>query len=431
MPRMPKAQTLEAQNLDILNAIRNDASLEYQNRIPIATQENIKQIADEMYNYKATANEFLDHLINRIALVLITSKSYQNPLRMFKKGVLEFGETVEEIFVGIAKAHIFDPDVAEKEVFKREIPDVNAVFHRLNLKNFYKTTVSHEQLRTAFLSSQGLFDLVTRIVESLYTSMEYDEFVTMKQLLVDGIKAGKFYPVQVEDITNPDNLKSVVASIKGYSNLLEFMSTKYNYMAVPTHTTKDRQVLFLDAKADALFDVEVLASAFNMSKVEFMGRRVLIDNFAELTGVVAALVDESFFMVFDNLIYFTDIYNAQGLYWNYFLHVWKTFSTSPFANAIVFTTNDISTVTYTLNPTNASITPGNSLQFAVTTNVVGIPTNGSYTVTRTDGTLASGTKISETGLLYVANDEEKGTLTVTFNSYYDTTQTLTTNVEVI
>ena len=35
---------------------------------------------------------------------------------------------------------------------------------------------------------------------------------------------------------------------------------------------------------------------------------------------------------------------ASGLYWNYFYHTWKTISSSPFANAVVFVTSDANIV---------------------------------------------------------------------------------------
>ena len=131
MPTIPKSKALNACSVQILNAIRANASSTYQERIPVATRENIREVGNAMMRYQAVQNEFIDALVNRIARVIITSKSYENPLRMFKKGMLEYGETIEEVFVNIAKAHQFDPVVAETEVFKREIPDVNAVFHRL------------------------------------------------------------------------------------------------------------------------------------------------------------------------------------------------------------------------------------------------------------------------------------------------------------
>lgn len=336
MPTYPYTGNLTGTSADILNAIRNHATASYQERVPIATQDTIRETGNAILSSEATQNEFLNALVNRIALVLITSKSYTNPLREFKKGILEYGESIEEIFVNIAKAHKFDPAVAEKEVFKREIPDVNAAFHRLNSKQFYKVTVEQEQLATAFISANGLLDLVGKIVDSLYSGAELDEFLTMKQLIAESANNGMFYPVGAGEPT-ADNAKAIVTAIKQYSNKLEFMTGKYNPMGVQTHTKKANQVLFIDAALDALIDVEVLAAAFNMSKAEFMGRRVLVDEFTNLTGVYAALVDENYFMVFDKMIKTTEQYNAEGLYWNYFYHVWKIYSTSPFANAILFT----------------------------------------------------------------------------------------------
>ena len=148
------------------------------------------------------------------------------------------------------------------------------------------------------------------------------------------------------DIDDPEvPLKKIVKQFKSYSNKLEFMSNAYNAYGVTTHTPKSEQVLIIDAALDAAMDVDVLASAFNMDKAQFMGQRVLIDNFGSLTGACAALVDKDWFMVFDNLTNFTENYNGEGMYWNYFYHVWRTYSTSLFANAILFTTD--ATTTYT------------------------------------------------------------------------------------
>lgn len=336
MPTIPANVTLNTNVAAMLNAIRAHASLTYQERVPVATQDTIKETGEAIMAFQSTANDFLDALINRIAMVLITSKSYQNPLREFKRGILGYGESIEELFVSLIKAQEFDPAVAEKEVYKRNIPDVPAAFHKLNLRNFYKVTISEDQLSTAFLSADGVLDLIGRIVDTLYTSAELDEFLTMKQLIANDANAGKFYPIGVGEIT-ADNAKAIVTKIKQVSNQLEFMSGRYNYVGVPTHSKKDEQVLLIDAQLDALIDVEVLASAFNMSKAEFMGRRVLIDEFTGLSGVYAALIDKTYFMVFDKLVKTTEQYNSQGLYWNYFYHVWKIMSTSPFANAVLFT----------------------------------------------------------------------------------------------
>lgn len=427
MPTKPQINSLKGNGIDILNAIRANASSTYQDRIPVATQENIREIGNAMLEYQAIANEFLSALVNRIGRVLITSKSFTNPLARFKKGMLEYGETVEEVFVEIAKAQQFDPERAEKEFMKREIPDVDAVFHRLNLKNFYKVTVSNEQLRQAFLNETGITDLVGRIIDSLYEGAEYDEYITMKQLISDAAKNGQFYPIHVPAPTK-DTASDIVTEIKAMSNALEFRSSEYNSMGVLTLSKKPNQILLMDAKFDAVVDVNVLASAFNMEKAEFMGQRVLLDNFADLTGVVAALVDEDWFMVFDNRFGFTENYNGQGLYWNYFYHIWKTFSTSPFANAILFTSEDVKVTGITLTPTTATVAKGQSVQFTAEVSGTGyIPKDVVYFI---EGDSDITSTINATGLLTVAADEANTELTVIAKSVYDNTVTASATVTI-
>lgn len=416
MATIPKSTTLRQNSVQILNTIRANASSTYQERIPEATQDNIREVGNAMMTYTATQNEFLNALVNRIARVLITSKSYQNPLRMFKKGILEYGETVEEIFANIAKAHEFDPAVAEKEVFKREIPDVNAVFHRMNLQNFYKVTISDEQLRQAFLSADGVTDLIGKIVDTLYTGSEFDEFLCMKQQIVDGINDGKFQPVTIATPT-AENAQSIVTTIKGISNKLEFMSSAYNYMGVLTHTKKDEQILIVNAEFDAVIDVNVLASAFNMDKAEFMGHKVLVDDFGTLTDVVAVLVDRSWFMVWDNLIRFTENYNGEGLYWNYFYHVWKTFSSSPFANAIVFTTAATTVTGVTVSPATHTMGANSQQTFTATVNGTGhYPTDVTWSIS---GNSDNTTAITANGILMTGAAEAGPTITVTATSNFD------------
>lgn len=427
MPTIPKVQKMTANSVEILNAIRAQADAEYQNRIPIATQENLRDVGNAMMQYRPAQNTFLNALVNRIARVIITSKSYQNPLREFKRGIMEYGETVAEYFVNIAKAHQFDPAVAEKEWMKREIPDVQGVFHTMNYQNFYKVTISDRELRQAFLSQDGVTDLIARIVDSLYTGSEYDEFLIMKQLIVDAAQDGKMYPVQIPAISAA-NAKEIVTIIKSISNDMAFMKAKYNSMGVLTATPKNDQILILDSRFDAVIDVEVLASAFNMEKAEFMGRRILIDDFADLTGVVAAIVDSDWFMVFDNMLEFTENYNGEGLYWQYWYHCWKTFSNSPFANAILFTTDTVQATAVTITPAAPSTTKGQQIQFQAVVSGTGyIPQDVSWSVT---GQQSQDTKINRAGLLTVAADETATSLTVKAISGYNPSISKTVTVTV-
>lgn len=400
MPTVPKQVTLTNSSVEILNTIRDNATVNYQNYVPYATPDadSIRKIGAIIMDYPALQNEFLSALVNRIGRVMVTSKTYENPWAMFKKGFLEFGETIEEIFVNIAKPFQFDPAVAETDVFKREIPDVRSAFHIMNYQKYYKTTISNDQLRQAFLSWEGITDLIARIVDSMYTGANYDEFQTMKYMLARYILDGRMYPVTIQALTSA-NMNSIVSGIKGISNKFEFLSDAYNPAGVKTYSVKNDQYMLVNSDFDATMDVEVLAAAFNMSKAEFLGHRVLVDSFGSLDtarlaelfandpnyeeidssdlelldSIPAVVVDRNWFMVFDNFNNFTEQYNGQGLYWNYWYHVWKTFSVSPFANAALFVPGTPGVTSVTVTPKSATIsgTSGGTVQLnaaVVTTN---------------------------------------------------------------
>ena len=377
MAKRVAVTNLNASTIDILNTIRMNASYEYQSLVPTVTQaEDIPKVGEVICGYPAMANQFLTTLINRIAAVRAKSAIFNNPYERLKKGYLEFGETVEEIFVNIAKGVEFSAEKAEAREFKRTIPDVRTAFHIMNWRVMYPVTIQDEDLRRAFLSMDGVQDLIARIVDAVYTAADYDEFLLFKYMLIKAVSAGKMYPVAFD----ATDLKKAATEFRGKSNILPFMSNEYNAAGVKNTTPKDRQVIFMDATFNAAFDVEVLASAFNMDKADFMGSLYLIDNWtnfdnerfdiiransdgleevtsAELAlmqDVKAVLIDEDWFQVYDNNNKFTEKYVASGLYWNYFYHTWKTVSWSPFANALVFvddgaTVTAPATVTFTVD----------------------------------------------------------------------------------
>lgn len=455
MPTRPVISTLNASSVDILNAIRNSATTNYRDYVPIASAnvESIREIGAVIMQFPALQNEFLSALINRIGRVMITSKMYSNPWNIFKRGTLDFGETIEEIFVNIAKPFEYDPAVAESRVFAREIPDVRAAFHVLNYQKFYKATIQNEQLRQAFLSWQGITDLIAKIVDAMYSGANYDEFQTMKYLLARHILNGELYPKQVATVETA-NMKSIVSTVKGISNNMEFMNTKYNLAGVANFSMKDNQYIIVNSEFDAVMDVEVLASAFNMDKADFMGHRVLIDSFgsldtdrldmlfsgdsnytpltdAEITAlneIPAVLVDADWFMIIDNLYNFTEQYNGEGLYWNYWYHVWKTFSVSPFANAVVFVPGAPSIDSVEVSPASVTISAGQKVLLSATVTTDNFASKAvTWSLTAVDSESEPLEVVPATvnayGEVAIDPDADSGTvITATATSVFDTTK---------
>ena len=367
--------TLNASTVDIMNVIRDNASLAYQNNVPVVqTATDIPRVGEVIYGTPAFSNEFINALVNRIALVRVQSATFNNPYERMKKGYLDFGESVEEIFVNIAKVFEFSQEKAESRELKQYKPDVKAAFHTMNWKVLYPVSVSDEQLRMAFLSAEGVTNLIAKIVDSVYTAANYDEYLLFKYMLIKSATSGKMKPVAV-DGSDP---KNYAKAFRGTSNMLQFMKSEYNSAHVLNTTPKGRQVIFMDAQFNADFDVDVLSAAFNMDKADFMGSLFLVDDWttfdnsrwevirqdsdgveevtaAELAlmqNVKAVVLDEEWFQIYDNLNKFTEKFIASGLRWNYFYHTWKTISFSPFANAVVFVLNTASIA----NPASVAFT---------------------------------------------------------------------------
>ena len=442
MARRIAISNLNASTKDILNTIRANASMEYQNLVPVVSQEkDIPAVGEVICGYPAFANQFLSSLVNRIAFVKVRSAVFNNAYAMLKKGYLEFGETVEEVFVNIAKAREFSSEKAESRELKRTIPDVRSAFHAINWKVQYPVTIENDELRQAFLSYSGVEDLIAKIVNSVTTGAEYDEYLLFKYLIIKAATKGKMYPVAFDasDMTN------AAKSFRGISNSLEFMSKKYNAAGVTTTTKKSEQYIFMSAEFNAAYDVDVLASAFNMDKATFMGHLKLIDDFttfdndrfdvirenstyleevtsaelALMADVKAVLVDEEWFQIYDNLTQFSEKFVASGLYWNYFYNVWKTVSSSPFSNAGMFVNDE------------ASVTNAVSYDFVVSDKSVGdsttiltlVPDTGefdslapsAYRFIQNEDCTEAGIAVHRYGAILIPNSESGEILTLEIN----------------
>lgn len=332
--------------VDILNTIRDNASETYQDRIPEATQQNIIAVQEAMCdpNNAVVTNEFIGTLLNMIIKQVIHNKLFSDPLKSLKKGKKPLGDTVEEIYANFLKAKQYDETGAE--LLNRNLPDVKAVYHRMNRQDKYKVTISPEQLYKAFSSYDKLNSFIQSIINSLYNSSELDEFILMKQLLKQAYDQNALKVVDIPDpLLNDTNAKAFIKTVKTVSGDMVFPNSNNNAWLTAqstdnkpliTFSKKEEQVLILSNPVDVTVNVDVLASVFNMSVAEFNDtKKIIIDEFPD-PDIRGALVDEQFFQVFDDLVFFKEFENPEGLYKNYMLHVWQTLAYSPLVNAVLF-----------------------------------------------------------------------------------------------
>lgn len=334
--------------ITILNTIRDNASATYQERIPEATRTNLESIRFAMIDDSniMVANEFMQTLLNKLVKSVVHTKLFTNPLKSLKGGTKPLGDTVEEIYTNFIKGETFSVEGSGNTLLNRNLPDTKTVYHRMNYKMQYPVTVSHEALSKAFMSYDALGSYIQGIINQLYNSAELDEFMNTKQLIKSALDAGAMKVVEIDDpLTSKTNGESFIKSVKTVSGLMQFPSADWNgYLdvqdtdtkAITTFSRKNEQILILDTATDTSVAVDVLASTFNMSVAEFNDtRKIIIDTFP-VDGVRAALVDEAFFQIYDDLFTITQFYNAKGLYTNYYLNVWQTLAYSVLVNSVVF-----------------------------------------------------------------------------------------------
>lgn len=419
--------------MDIVNVIRNEVSGEFKERIPQATQDNIAAVGNPILNYEPMRKIFLDNLFGRVGQQTISSMIYNNMLKFLKKGMMEYGDVIQEIFVPLIKAEPFfridDLGMTDcEDLFKRRKQRVLDAFHKLNRQDKYPLTINEMELRQAFVSWNQLDNLISAKFNSVKASSEYDEYILTKNLFFEAGIRKAIFPITIVPLGGEVANKQAVKAFRLASRNFTFMSPKYNMFGVKTATPTDKQLIFMLPEVEAEIDVDVLSAAFNMDKADFIGRRLVVDDFGglEKVGVKVILADVDWFQIYDVLNTSRDFTNGARLYTNYFYHIWQVYSYSPFRNIVAFTTTapTITGVTVTPNDTTHNTSEG-FMVFEAEVTGTGLVSNAvDWTTThgdiRSDGllhlpSLAVGTKVTVTATSKI-DTSKIGTATITITA---------------
>lgn len=425
--------------VEVLNSIRstimaNGSVIDYADRIPEATQDNLKDIGKALFSYEPAMNQFLNELINRIGMVYVHDKLYNNKLKFLKRGYLEYGDSIEEIFVDLAKAIHFVPAPAtgnECDVYKQYKPEIVSAFHRVNREDTYPITINEEMLKRAFTGYQAFSSFVAGIFNSVYRADEVDEYILFKQLL--GETLSNSYLVQVTKPTDKTTSEAFSIAMRANGLALEYVSRKYNSAGVATNTDLSDQILILRSDIVPVIDVTQLANNFNLNLAQpISGRIIVIDDFGQGNdNIIGGIIDRDFSMIYDTVYKTDSIYNPRHLYWNYFLHHHQIIASSPFANAIGFTTETITPKIedLTVLPATQSIAKGYSNSVRTVVDFVGdIDTSVTYSIATAT---SDNTYVTESGEVFIGADETASTLTVTATSVANSGKTATATINVI
>lgn len=427
----------DASNIDILNAIRSDARYDYQTMVPEATKANIQETIAGIMSDNITRNEFMSALINRIGSVVVRHLAWNNPLAVFKQGMMNFGDTIEEVHMDYIKPTIYEEqrDYLERDVFGQAPPPVKSAFHTINRKEKFKITFNRDVLRRAFLSDNGLSEMLSQTMAVAASSDQWSEFLYMTRLFKTYEDSFGFYRMQISDMNTfePDKNKvdAALKALRVAANKMQYPTPAFNSAGVHSFARPEDLVLITTPEFKANVDVTSLSAAFNRSDAEAPSHIITVPG--ETLGMddtSAILTSKQFFVIKDILLENRTISNPEGLYDNYWLHHWSILSASPFTPAIAFGTKPNTIVVTPKAETNAEITnltvarpdgtlstimpPGAVRQAAIQWKTA--PANKGYA---TDWYLknskSKGTKISNDGVLTIGPDEPEAFLTLGVN----------------
>ena len=318
---------------------------EWEGLLPEVTNTNIKEFGQIMMQYQPIMNRFMNQLINVWALQKIDKMYFTSPFAFAKRGMLEYGETIESVWVKIAAAHSFCSDTDPWAMLKQEKPDIAVAFMNRNREEFFKKTVNREMLRSAFYSAQGLGNFVDRVIDSMYTGNEVSEMLYAMGAIASALDNGFVKLVHTVDPVDADTAQDFLTTMRIVSNNLLFPSENYNAAGVLNTTARESQRVFITPKADAVTSVRALAYAFHMDEAQILGRITVIPEIPGHPEILAIVADDEWLNIYDQLFETSEFFNGEKLYWNYWLHVWQIYFTSPFHNAVALTTEAVSTYT--------------------------------------------------------------------------------------
>lgn len=350
MAKTTKAQVLSAiqestgadvtpTSVDVAHAMYASASPNLRSTVGDPYEVNSLDFMDGLLQYPDTlATEWIT-LATRIGRSIAHKNIITNKLAPFKMADMPLGYSMEEYFVDVAKEHEYNQEQAETNQFKRELPDIKNVFYIVNRKSYYKQTITDDDLRSYFVTWDGVTSLIARIVDALYNGDNKDDYNYMKSALATHYENGHMKIVKLDSpVQDADSAKALAQKLTEYASYLTEPTDEYNAMGVTKQNEMDDLYIILTGKSNSYLNIEWLAQTFQLDVASFKTHVLVIPTLpaTENGTIEALLVDSEIYRVFDQKYNVTTKYNAEGLYWNYWLHHWESIATSRFANAIAF-----------------------------------------------------------------------------------------------
>lgn len=290
--------------------------------------------------YQPNTYAELGDMIGKIAYQFIRQIEAKDPLSLFDKMPITNGDTIEQAVIKLVESQAYDKTGAN--ALKRDTAVKMAVRYFNNWeRRKYKTTVDISELRKALVSSSSAEAVASNLVSVLSQSRIDEKFQNVKKLLKWGTTAGSLGSgtTVLKDVGAVNkatdgtlDYKGILKKIKDTVKGMTFVNTTFNTAGLRRRTMLEDIVIVAPYTIINAIDVDELSGVFNLSKAEIRDRLVEIDS--EDTYIY--IVDKNAILDFTRLYEMANEKNADGLFYNYYLHVEDLFAISPLFDACYF-----------------------------------------------------------------------------------------------
>lgn len=380
-------------------------------------------------------NDFVS-LLKKVVATAVYNKTFNNPLANLEGERMPLGNFIEDVYVNPAKARGFNVNDFAGLLQKYEA-EVAVQYLDVNSDLQYCVTVTREKIRNAFTSWDQLEGLISGMVNSLYNGAYLTRYNQTKGLVTAAYTGNNVQYQIVDNPTDEQSAKSLIRQLRAAYSKMQIPSTRFNAwnkvkggrLALKTWSDPEDVVVLISADVEALVDVEVLAAAFNMSKADFLGRVIVVDDFNQYnddgtvavdgSAIKAMIADRAWFKIKTQDFAMDEFYNANNRTWQYYLNDVRMVNFSLFANAIVFATAApvVDATAITAEADTATVKAGEKavVAFELT------PANATTTVTVASSATSYATaEIKGKTVEITGVAEGSATITLTANGHTDT-----------
>ena len=191
-------------------------------------------------------------------------------------------------------------------------------------------------MRKVLQTGKGVSELATKVVGVLGESEKHEVFTQNKNLLIWGrqdedggtgevLKNYKTISLDTGKIAYTEILKAIKDTVKG----MQFVNSSFNTGGINRSTLESDIYIIMPYTLKNALDVDELSGVFNLDKAELKTKIIEIDSAVESKYQYIYIVDRNAILDYVRLYAMEDQKNADGYFWNYFLHTERLYGLSP------------------------------------------------------------------------------------------------------